>query len=183
MEVEIKVTVQYSKRKTLTMRLISLQELLVKAPLRCPQNTIDNFIKSHQEWLKKRIAEMKISVANPPFTAEEKKTFSKQTKEILIQKLPFFAQKLGVFYRKVAVKSMKTRWGSCSSEQNLNFNCLLSQAPEFVQDGIICHELCHLKQMNHQKRFYALLYQLFPNYAECDKWLKSEGKLMMRRMR
>ena len=69
--------------------------------------------------------------------------------------------------------------GSCSSKGNLNFNCLLMLAPPKVLDSVVVHELCHRKEMNHSKRFYAEVLRVFPDYWAQDKWLKENGNILM----
>ena len=56
-------------------------------------------------------------------------------------------------------------------------------APDIVIDGIVVHELCHLKEMNHSERFYAEVLRAFPEYHECEKWLKENGAALLARMK
>ena len=65
---------------------------------------------------------------------------------------------------------------------NLNFNCLLMLAPPEVLDYVIVHELCHRKEMNHSPRFWAEVAKVIPDYKSQEKWLKTEGTRLMRRM-
>lgn len=74
---------------------------------------------------------------------------------------------------RVAIKNAKTRWGSCSSKGNLNFNYKIIYLPEELVDYIIVHELCHLKEFNHSKAFWALVAQVIPNFKALNKKLKS----------
>ena len=83
---------------------------------------------------------------------------------------------------KISLKNMKSRWGSCSSKGNLNFNCLLVLLPDEIIDSIVVHELCHLKQMNHSTRFYAEIDRAFPNYKQCHLWLKQNGGMYLNRI-
>ncbi|MDO5134047.1 MAG: M48 family metallopeptidase, partial [Eubacteriales bacterium] len=83
---------------------------------------------------------------------------------------------LGITYGRVAIRAQRSRWGSCSSKGNLNFNCLLMLTPREVIDSVIVHELCHRKQLNHSKAFWALVYEAMPDYKVWDKWLKDHGR-------
>ena len=58
---------------------------------------------------------------------------------------------------RICIKDVKNRWGSCSNKRNLNFNWWLIMAPMEVLDYVVVHELCHLKEMNHSKDFWALM--------------------------
>ena len=83
---------------------------------------------------------------------------------------------------RVTIRNQKSKWGSCSSKGNLNFNCLLMLTPPEVLDSVVVHELCHLKEMNHSPRFYAEVRRVFPDYDKWDRWLKEHGAAIMRRM-
>ncbi len=87
-----------------------------------------------------------------------------------------YAQILGVAFKKIAVKEMKTRFGSCTSVGNLNYCWRLIFAPEPVLAYLCAHEVSHLKEMNHSKKFWANVELLCPNYKHFQKWLKQNGK-------
>ena len=90
-----------------------------------------------------------------------------------------YAPLVGVSYGRITIRCQRTRWGSCSSKGNLNFNCLLMLAPPEVLDCIVVHELCHRKEMNHSQRFYAEVLRVMPDYRERYKWLKENGHMLM----
>lgn len=96
-----------------------------------------------------------------------------------LNRVEYFAKVIGVTYGKITIRNQKTRWGSCSSKGNLNFNCLLMLAPSEVLDYVVVHELCHRKQMNHSKAFWLEVEKVLPNYKEVRKWLKEEGSQMI----
>jgi len=79
---------------------------------------------------------------------------------------------MGISYQRIVIRGQKTRWGSCSHKKNLSFNWKLIMAPEPVIDYVIIHELTHLKEMNHSKRFWELVAQYRPRWREYKKWLK-----------
>ena len=82
------------------------------------------------------------------------------------------SSQMGISYRRIVIRGQKTRWGSCSHKKNLSFNWKLIMAPEPVIDYVIIHELTHLKEMNHSKRFWELVAQYCPRWREYKKWLK-----------
>ena len=104
---------------------------------------------------------------------------AKQAKQVFPEKVAYYAPKVGVRYGRITIRTQKTRWGSCSSKGNLNFNCLLMLASEEVQDYVVVHELCHLKEMNHSKRFWQEVERVMPNYKVHKKWLKEHGGKIM----
>ena len=83
----------------------------------------------------------------------------------------------------ITIRNQKTRWGSCSSKGNLNFNCLLMLTPPEVIDYVVVHELCHRKEMNHSGAFWAEVEKVLPDYKEQVKWLKENGGQIIGRMK
>ncbi len=82
------------------------------------------------------------------------------------------SSQMGISYKRIVIRGQKTRWGSCSRKKNLSFNWKLIMAPQPVLDYVIIHELTHLKEMNHSKRFWELVAQYCPGWREHKKWLK-----------
>ena len=76
-------------------------------------------------------------------------------------------------FKKISIRNSKTRWGSCSKKGNLNFNFKIVHLAEPLLDYLIVHELCHLQEFNHSKKFWALIAQTIPNYKALRKELKS----------
>ena len=84
---------------------------------------------------------------------------------------------------KITIKNLVSRWGSCSTKGNLNFNCLLMLTPDYVIDYIVVHELCHLREMNHSEKFWAEVEKIMPDYQRAELWLKQNGGNLISRMR
>lgn len=95
-----------------------------------------------------------------------------QAKVYLTQRARELAGKHGFEFINLTIKGQRTRWGSCSSKGNLNFNWRLMMAPADAVDYVIIHELCHLREMNHSKRFWGLVGHYCPNYRYWIRWLK-----------
>ena len=85
---------------------------------------------------------------------------------------------MGVSYGRISIREQKTRWGSCSSKGNLNFNWRLIFAPEAVLDYVVVHELAHRKEMNHSPAFYTVVESVLPDYQKARKWLKDNGQTL-----
>lgn len=77
----------------------------------------------------------------------------------------------GFAYKAICIRNQKTRWGSCSKKGNLNFNYKIALLPERVRDYIIVHELCHLGEFNHSKKFWSLVARGIPEYREIKRFL------------
>lgn len=114
---------------------------------------------------------------------KEQKKILKDAKKIILPRVSYYADLMGLEYNRVSIRLQKTRWGSCSTLKNLNFNALLILMPEDVMDSVIVHELSHLKYMNHQKEFWEFVYKYFPEskYKKCRKYLNNEGKITMKK--
>jgi predicted metal-dependent hydrolase len=78
----------------------------------------------------------------------------------------------------VSVRDQRSRWGSCSRRGTISLNWRLLQAPQFVSDYIILHELMHLRQMNHSKRFWREVKRVCPDYQIAERWLKQHSHLL-----
>ncbi len=101
-----------------------------------------------------------------------------QAAKLTKERLDKWSARLHVSYNRVTIRGQKTRWGSCSRKGNLSFNWKLLMAPEPVVDYVIIHELTHLKEMNHSKRFWQLVAERCPRWREHKKWLrKHEAQL------
>ena len=92
--------------------------------------------------------------------------------KLINEKADKLSSQMGISYKRIVIRGQKTRWGSCSHKKNLSFNWKLIMAPEPVIDYVIIHELTHLKEMNHSKRFWELVAQYCPRWREYKKWLK-----------
>ena len=100
----------------------------------------------------------------------------KQNRELARQRITrrveYFAPLVGVTYNRIFIKEQKTRWGSCSSLGNLNFNWKLILLNEELLDYVVVHELAHRKQMNHSPTFWAEVERVLPDYRERRRRLK-----------
>ena len=109
-------------------------------------------------------------------TQQELDALKREAKLLIPGRVRYYAAKLGITYGRVAIRAQRSRWGSCSSKGNLNFNCLLMLCPPEVIDSVVVHELCHRKELNHSKAFWALVYEAMPDYKTWDKWLRDHGR-------
>lgn len=95
--------------------------------------------------------------------------------EQLTARTLFLAARHGLEPGRVIVRSQSTRWGSCSAKGTISLNWRLVQAPEAVVDYIILHELMHLREMNHSRRFWLWVERVCPGYREAERWLKENA--------
>jgi len=97
--------------------------------------------------------------------------YREQAAQVIREKIRKLGADLRFTYGRLSIRGQKTRWGSCSRKGNLSFNWKLIMAPESVINYVIVHELAHLKEMNHTKRFWQLVGRHCPNWREQRKWL------------
>jgi hypothetical protein len=94
----------------------------------------------------------------------------------LPRQLLALAAEHGVTVRRVSIRNQRTRWGACSPSGTITLNWRLIQAPDFVRDYVLIHELMHRRELNHSRRFWRLVAAACPRMAEARAWLKHEGK-------
>ena len=178
-----------SKRKTLAIEIRPDMRLVVRAPEKIPQNEIIKFVEEKQNWIKKHLVQMyfkaeenKKQKKEPALTNADIEKLCQKALSVIPDKVKYYAEIMGVTYGRITIRNQKTRWGSCSSKGNLNFNCLLMLMPDKVLDYVVVHELCHLKQMNHSKKFWKEVERYMPDYPNYKKWLNENGGALIERM-
>jgi len=174
-----------SNRKSIGLE-INKDGLIIRAPLNMPDSEINKFILEKKAWIEKNLEKVeqrqKEVESIIPFSYEEVKELADKALDYIPQRVAYYAPKVGVKYGRITIRNQRSRWGSCSSKGNLNFNCLLMLTPPEIIDSVVVHELCHRKEMNHSDKFYAGVLKVFPEYWNCDKWLKENGDLLMKRL-
>ncbi|MBQ5770697.1 MAG: M48 family metallopeptidase [Clostridia bacterium] len=107
---------------------------------------------------------------------EIKKYLSKLALIKIREALELYAPTVNREYGRVTIREQKTRWGSCSSKKNLNFNWKLILAPKEALHYVVIHELCHLIHFNHSEKFWKEVESRMPEYDIWRKWLKANGR-------
>lgn len=174
-----------SRRRTISIELRD-GAVLVRAPYYADRNQIERFIEDRKGWIEKQLdreAERARKMEGvEPLTKEELSALADEALRVIPERVRYYAPLVGVDYGRITIRAQRTRWGSCSQKGNLNFNCLLMLAPPEVLDGVVVHELCHRKVMNHSPRFYAEVARIYPDYKVYQKWLRENGEMLMRRL-
>lgn len=163
------------RSRTLKLAIYRDGSLVVTTPPRVSEYTIVDFLYKKAVWVIEKIEYFKNSpqIEVITHTKEEIVYYKKIAEEILHKRLPFFNNFYTFSYNTVTIKNVTTRWGSCSSKGNLNFNYKIALLPPNLSDYIIVHELCHLKEMNHSERFWKLVEKQIPNHKELRKQLRT----------
>lgn len=164
---------------------MSSEGLIVRAPYGATRMQIESFIREHEAWISSHAERMNRALqtqhAADKLTADDIRILTMQAKMVIPERVEYYAAGIGVTYGRITIRNQKTRWGSCSTKGNLNFNCLLMLVPAEVLDSVVVHELCHRKEMNHSTQFYNEVLRVFPEYRKWNKWLKENGAAVMSR--
>lgn len=162
-----------SSRKTIALQIMPDGMLLVRCPKHMDERQIRSFVESKRHWIQKHLQNRQ--PAQPKITPQQLQAMGEEVAQIISARAAYFAPLLGVTYKHITIRTQRTRWGSCSSQGNLNFNRLLALVPREVLDYVVVHELCHLREMNHSPKFWALVESILPDYRLRKKWLKETG--------
>lgn len=181
------VAVIRSNRKTVAIQVNPDLSVTLRVPRRITQRDIQKILKEKEGWILKHIEVVRqkraaFEAAMPErLTKEEIHALADKALRYIPERTEHYAKQIGVDYGGITIRCQKTRWGSCSSKGNLNFNCLLMLTPPEIIDYVVVHELCHRKQMNHSKDFWLEVEKVLPDYKDRKKWLRDEGGSIIRR--
>ncbi len=104
--------------------------------------------------------------------------YKAQALEYITQRTVYYTQTTGLKYQSIRINSASTRWGSCGHKGTLNFSWRLIMAPASTVDYVIIHELMHLKQKNHSRKFWSEVALMMPDYKKEERWLKQNNHLL-----
>jgi predicted metal-dependent hydrolase len=174
----MEVTVIKSRRKTIAIQVNSDLSVTVRAPYGVTEKYIEEFLNKNEAWISKQMNEIKVkkksvesgNVEN--VTLDKIKALADQALKIIPARVEYFARIIGVTYGNITIRNQKTRWGSCSSKGNLNFNYQLYYLPDELLDYVVIHELAHRRYMDHSKEFWAEVEKYCPDYRERRQQLK-----------
>ena len=184
----VDIEVRRSRRRSIGLEVRPDGSVILRVPNRLPKRDALAFLQTKEAWLRKCLdqVEERESFAETAglesLTEDELSALTKAARAYFTEKCAWLAPVVGVDYGRISIRHQKTRWGSCSTKGNLNFNCLLMLAPEDVRDYVVVHELCHRKEMNHSSAFWAEVARVVPDYREKERWLKENGPLLQRRL-
>jgi predicted metal-dependent hydrolase len=169
------ITIKKSRTtKRLRIAVHADGRVVVSAPRLLPDIFVRRFIRSRAGWINEKVEYFKSRPTPPGFSIKSRMTRENKEKAsaLVHARLKNFNQFYNFTYNKVTVRNQKTRWGSCSRRGNLNFNYRIIFLKPELQDYIVVHELCHLKEHNHSVRFWSLVEQQIPDWKELKRGLR-----------
>jgi predicted metal-dependent hydrolase len=142
--------------------------VVVTTPFNIKESVAERFVREKTNWLFSKIAYFKQFkgklVARHNYDHYLK--YKTRAYDLVLERVKHFNNIYGYKFNKINIKNQKTRWGSCSKKGNLNFNYKILFLPSKIQDYIVMHELCHLKEFNHSRKFWNLVAKILPNHQE-----------------
>lgn len=170
-------SVTFSKRKTIGIRVMPDLRVVVHAPLRLDKKIIDEIVQKHTRWIEKQIERIK---ARPQAlfapTKEEINELKNKTLDAVLPLVSRYSKIIGVTPTKITITSAKKVFGSCTSKKHLNFSFRLALYPKNAIEYVVVHELCHIKEMNHSKKFWSEVEKALPDYKARKKLLENGGQ-------
>ena len=162
-----------SRRKTIAIQIDRNGQVILRTPYGITKRQAEKFLDEKKDWILKNIRQVENRKTDQIMISEEQRREGiERAKRIFPERTAYFALRMGVYFGRITIREQKTRWGSCSSKGNLNFNWkLVLLAPELL-DYVVVHELAHRREMNHSKDFWKIVEAELPDYRERRRRLK-----------
>ena len=180
------VKILRSRRRTAAIQITPKGEVVFRAPLTMPRREIERILTERRGWIERKLSAVRADMAlgrAAPLSREDLARLARHAKEIIPPLAEAYAARIGVTYGRITIRCQQSRWGSCSSKGNLNFNCLLMLSPPEVITYVVVHELAHRKHMDHSPAFWAEVEAVLPDYRDSVRWLKTNGGKLLSRAR
>ncbi|MEK7613670.1 MAG: SprT family zinc-dependent metalloprotease [Patescibacteria group bacterium] len=174
--------VDYTLRKSKRARRMRLAvycdgTIVVTTPFDLQESTAERFIKEKSQWLFSKIAFFKQfkGQAIARYSESDYIKYKDGAQALAVARVKHFNKIYKADYNQINIKNQKTRWGSCSKKGNLNFNYKIALLPQRLSDYIIAHEMSHLKEFNHSRKFWKWVEKGIPDYLQIRSELKRSG--------
>jgi len=163
--------IRYIKNNRAKRIIISIKPEFVRVtvPRRQTLKNAQEFVDKKINWIKKHSNNMKVLIEK---SKKLPKIDREEARENLEKRLSELAEQHNFQYNRVSIRSQRTRWGSCSSKDNISLNMKLLHLPQQLIDYILLHELVHTRVKNHSKDFWNELETVVPNARTVDEQLR-----------
>ena len=167
-------TLSRSRRKTLVIHIKSDGTIEVRAPQRLAKSEIEQFVLSKKERIEKRQAQIAARKLTEPQDLPQTQYTEGEFEQTVHELVKKWEQRLGVETVFVGIRTMTSRWGSCTAKtRRIRLNTALAYCPLKCLEYVVVHELAHLRESNHSHRFWAIMADALPDYKERQKKLKT----------
>ena len=175
---EIEVEIIRSKRRSMAIQIRTDGSVVVRVPMHASDRAIKRFVSAHARWIadnRGQMFERRKKLADNPYDIPAWESLSAADKKIAKQKImehvDYYARRMEIDYGSISMRNQKSRWGSCSSKGNLNFNYRLAYLPEELLDYVVVHELAHRRHMDHSAAFWEEVETYYHAYKKCRQML------------
>ena len=151
----------------------------MRTPYSISRKQVEDFLREKQDWIVKNQKQLHRAQENRMVITEEiRREGVERALWVLPERTEHYARLMGISYGRITIREQKTRWGSCSSKGNLNFNWKLVLMPMDLLDYVVVHELAHRREMNHSKDFWRIVEEVLPDYRERRKRLNNFSSML-----
>lgn len=162
-----------AKAKHLNISIKPFSGIRVAVPKRLSFTKAKKIVLSKYQWIDKNLEKIRAAEKKAkPIQLQFENFNNNEIKRALIQRLEYLSSTYNIPYNKVTIRNQKTRWGSCSGNNNISLNIKLMLLPDELRDYVIMHELVHTRIKNHSKEFWKELDYYFPHSKNLDKKLR-----------
>ena len=156
--------------------------VVVTTPAWLRQSIVEKFLVDKKQWIIKKINFFQGMDRKPVriFSDEDFLKYKDEVLALVLNQINEFNKNYGFSFNRISIRNQKTRWGSCSKKGNLNINYKILFLPQRHRDYIIVHELCHLGEFNHSRKFWSLVEKTLPDYLQIRRDLRNYEMLYKR---
>lgn len=161
-----------TRTRAMRVEVLPDAQVIVTVPRFFSYASVERFLARHTQWIDQALAQTRGKKVIR-FSRKDISALKKRAAAAAAARCKHFAQVYGVQFKKISIRAQKSRWGSCSRSGALSFNYKIAALPERVADYIIIHEICHLREMNHSRKFWDLVTLTVPEHREIRKSLRN----------
>ena len=170
--------IRSAKAKRLRLAVYCDGSFVVTLPKNFSESKIEKYLISKSQWIISKLDFFKKLNEKQQIPTEKNglNVYKKDALDLVNKRLKYFNAKFYNYkFNQIKIKNQKTLWGSCSKRGNLNFNYKIIFLTPKVRDYIIVHELCHIKELNHSRKFWNLVSIAIPNYPKIVNEVRNKG--------
>lgn len=162
------VKVEILVKKNIKISVYRNGKIVVTAPKNISFEAIEDHIKEKMEWVCEKIRLYKKLKSNG-LSERYYLDFKEDTMKVITRRLNYYNRIYNFNFSEVIIKNLENKWGYCSEDNKLVFDCRVALLPKKIVNYIVVHELCHLAELNHSENFWNLVEKTIPDYKFVNK--------------